>query len=274
MKHNKKRNTAFLFECLNRELTRAIVEQKKDKTLTIRKLFTDYFRKGSILAEELDCYRSILESRELDMYTAEKTLFQCKQKHLGLDPTRIFQEQSQMIKSINTQLGASVYNTFVPNYKTYATVAQIFGNKTSTHKRVLMEKAILEHMTSEIPQMKPLKAPDSLVVESFIKRFNEKYATLPTPQRSLLNKYITSFANNGVDFKTYLVEELSRLEEEVVASLLMSEVNSDTAMVESTNRVIEEIRSFDVSSVTPTDILQVLKIQQLVSEYHSHDDQD
>ena len=35
MKHNKKRNTAFLYECLIKELTRAIVrEDKKRQTIT------------------------------------------------------------------------------------------------------------------------------------------------------------------------------------------------------------------------------------------------
>ena len=35
MKHNKKRNTAFLYECLIKELTKAIVrEDKKRQTIT------------------------------------------------------------------------------------------------------------------------------------------------------------------------------------------------------------------------------------------------
>ena len=38
MKHNKKRNTAFLYECLMKELTKAIVREeatKKQQTLSI-----------------------------------------------------------------------------------------------------------------------------------------------------------------------------------------------------------------------------------------------
>ena len=31
MKHNKKRNTAFLYECLIRELTKAIVRENVEK---------------------------------------------------------------------------------------------------------------------------------------------------------------------------------------------------------------------------------------------------
>ena len=32
MKHNKKRNTAFLYECLIRELTKAILKEDKHET--------------------------------------------------------------------------------------------------------------------------------------------------------------------------------------------------------------------------------------------------
>jgi len=274
MKHNKKRNTAFLFECLNRELTKSIIKKQKDKTLVLKNILKEYFQKGKILSEELDCYKSVLESSSMDLYTAEKTLVQCKAKYSTLSEAKIFEEQSKMIKTINTMVGSHLYNTFIPNYKSFATLSQIFGNKASVKKRVLMEKSLLSKMTKDSQEEEKLQPQDSLVIESFIKRFNKKYSDLQAPQRELLNKYISSFSSNGVDFKTYLLEELSRLNKEVENSLQMVEVNSDKDMVESTNQILEDISLFNVNSVTSKDMLKILKIQNLVHEYQYDDNKD
>ena len=53
MKHNKKRNTAFIYETLTRELTKAIVEKnaaRKNKTISILK---EFFIKGAWLYYDL-----------------------------------------------------------------------------------------------------------------------------------------------------------------------------------------------------------------------------
>ena len=54
-KHNKKRNTAFLFESLVRELTKSIVFSKPEKTKKIKNIIKEHFSKGSALARELEC---------------------------------------------------------------------------------------------------------------------------------------------------------------------------------------------------------------------------
>ena len=63
MKHNKKRNTAFLYECLIRELTITIVrsdEVAKQKVINIVK---ENFSKGMILYEDLQLYKQLLETK-------------------------------------------------------------------------------------------------------------------------------------------------------------------------------------------------------------------
>ena len=50
MKHNKKRNTAFIFEALIRELTKAIVAKDDDKKKLIVKLVRENFKGSSALA--------------------------------------------------------------------------------------------------------------------------------------------------------------------------------------------------------------------------------
>ena len=53
MKHNKKRNTAFLYESLIKELTVAIVRKNNDRKNVILGMIKENFTKGSILRDEL-----------------------------------------------------------------------------------------------------------------------------------------------------------------------------------------------------------------------------
>ena len=46
MKHNKKRNTAFLYECLIRELTKAILKEDKQRQTKVKGLLREFFTKG------------------------------------------------------------------------------------------------------------------------------------------------------------------------------------------------------------------------------------
>ena len=59
MKHNKKRNTAFLYECLIRELTKAILKEDKQGQKKVKALLREFFTKGKVLAKELDLYKSL-----------------------------------------------------------------------------------------------------------------------------------------------------------------------------------------------------------------------
>ena len=52
MKHNKKRNTAFLYECLIRELTKAIIKEDKQKQTKVKGLLREFFAKGKVLAQK------------------------------------------------------------------------------------------------------------------------------------------------------------------------------------------------------------------------------
>ena len=274
IKHNKKRNTAFLFETLVRELTKSIVDGDKRRGSTIKTILKEHFGRGMVLFSELDCFNSLVGTRGMDQYTAEKTVFRARHTHQSLDQDKIFKEQSKVIKKINTDLGKEVYNNFVPNYKSYATVAQIFGDKAPLKNRMLLEKQLMSEMMSPTSSdvEKSLKPIDSLVVKSFVKNYNNKYQHLLPEQRSLLSRYITSFGQHNVDFRLGLAKELKRIKEQVENSLQSEEVSQDPQMVESTKRVLEKINQYNVSNIGEKEILEILKMQNLVNEYQKDAD--
>ena len=115
-KHNKKRNTAFVFEALVREVTKAIIAKDNNRKNKVVSIIKEHFSGGTLLNKELKCYKALLESRDLDQYTAEKIIFQARVEHERLPQKDVFVEQSRLIRNINKELGAAVFSNFVPNY--------------------------------------------------------------------------------------------------------------------------------------------------------------
>jgi len=269
VKHNKKRNTAFLFEALVREVTKSVVSNDKSRTLATKKILAEHFRKGQPLHSEIDCYRALVGCQGLGTDMAEKTLSLAKEAYKNLDPQKIFQEQSQVIKKINTLLDRSVYNNFVPNYKSFATIAQIFGEKAPLKNRVLMERQVVAELSSPSTEKVEMQPVDNLIVTSFATRFNEHYQTMLREQKDLLGKYIVSFGPNEIDFRVHVGRELKRLKEAIENSLEMEEVKEDQEMADNTQKVLAQLDEMNVSTIGERDILKILKIQKLVSEYQS-----
>tara|TARA_R110000744_G_scaffold1305_4_gene4622 strand:- start:4038 stop:4868 length:831 start_codon:yes stop_codon:yes gene_type:complete len=268
-KHNKKRNTAFLFEALARELTKALVSKDKKKTQVVKSILKEHFRRGMVLFSELDCFNTLANQSELDQYTAEKMVFRAKNAYDQLNQQDIFKEQSAVIKKINKDLSKEVYNNFIPNYQSIASVAQIFNQKLPIKNRVLIERKIIKQLTNPPTETEDLQPIDNLVVKSFTERFNKTYGDLLVEQRDLLSKYITSFHQSGADFRLFIGKELKRIHEEVTTSLKLQEVRDDTEMVKNTKKVLERIEKINVSTAGEEDILKVLKLQKLVREYRT-----
>ena len=98
MKHNKKRNTAFIYEAVIRELTKAMVEGDKQKQSTIVGLIREHFKGNTVMSKDLDLYKSILETRGVDKYTAEKVIFQSRKIKENIDHRQLFKEQTHSSK--------------------------------------------------------------------------------------------------------------------------------------------------------------------------------
>ena len=268
MKHNKKRNTAFLFETLASQLTRAIVRKDNSAKAATKNLISKHFRKGTNLYEELQLYKAITETKGLEAIVAEKLIYEVKARRLHMADADVFKEQSSLIDDMNKEYGKAVFSTFVPNYKSLATISQLFNFEAPVKERVLLESSIIEHLTGEEgskPQeMKPI---DSLVYKTFVEKFNEKYSdTLSEEQKNLLGKYISSFADNGLGLKVFLNEEIGRLKKVLETALESPEIKSDNLMLENTNKVIEELRSYSQKPIDEGVVKKILKIQQLALE--------
>ena len=266
-KHNKKRNTAFLFESLVKELTKASVNNDLRRRASIISVLKKNFKKGSTLHKELDLYRSIYEAVGTDRMTAERILSEAKRLYAMIPQGDVFNSQTQLIDDINKEVGDDVYANFVPNYKDLATLTQIFSNNLEMKDRVLLENKIVYNMLSESERPEQMQHISNLTYKTFTKKFNKEYSDhLHEEQKELLSKYILSFVDNGLELKVYLNEELGRLKKEVEESKELEEIRSDDAMIQNTKKVLDLLDSFSKEQLNETQIRKVLKIQELVRE--------
>ena len=255
LKHNKKRNTAFVYEALVRELTESVVKNNKNKQNKIVSIIRDHFTGQSVLKRELDLYRSIYETRDIEKTTAEKIVLQVKEEHDSLDKRRLFQEQSALINKINKTLSSKVYNNFVPNYKTIASVYSIFQEALPVKDRVLLEENIIDQMSASVQTEQEGQQPiDSLVYGSFATGFNEEYSSkLNENQKELLNNYISSFVDNGLELKVYLNEEVGSLKDRLLKvknSKQFSQDNSLKEKIEQVYNVLDKTKEKEIDTQT------------------------
>ena len=267
MKHNKKRNTAFIFESLLLEMTKSIVNKQPKRKEQIVTILKDYFHSNSILKYELEAYRSIYETKGVDKRTAERILSEAQRVYFSLNPGHVFKTQTDLIKKVNKDLGKDVFNNFLPNYKTLASVSQIFNFKTTPKSKVLLEAAVVEEMTKNDEESSRIEPIDNIVYGTFVKKFNEQYSTtLREEQNKLLSAYIVSFSDNGIALKMFLNEELARLKTIISESRNLQEIASDQNMLSKTDKVVETIDGFKTRQIDRDMLMQVMKIQELAAE--------
>ena len=113
-------------------------------------------------------------------------------------------------------LSTNFFSNFIPNYKDLASVSQIFNTSVPIKSRVLLEQEVVGAMSKTEEDRQEMLPVDSLTYKVFTQKFNEEYSdSLLEEQKVLLEKYISSFKDNGLELKIHLDQEIGRLKEEV-----------------------------------------------------------
>lgn len=270
-KHNKKKNSAFLYEVLVLELTRAILRKDEAKRRKIASFIKESFRPKTEMYKELKLYHSIMNTTNTHPRTAERILSEVLKGRESIDKKKLISEQNTVMRHIRNNLPEETLSNFVPNYKSLATIYQIFNqsSRVPIKSRVLLENQIIKSMISppQESENKPMIPIDNLVYKTFTKSFNSQYSSeLLQEQKDLLSKFISSFMDNGIGLKLYLNEEVGRLKHELKSSLATDEVSNDAEMVDKVNKIIETLEDYKQQEPQKKMIQKVIKIQSLVNE--------
>ena len=265
-KHNKKRNTMLIYETLIREVVKQSVNKDIDKRDIAIGILKECFKKDTQLRKELDLYRTLLETKGLPTKLAERLVTETVKQHGRVDQKQLFNEQSAAISAINKKISKSVFSNFVPNYKDLATISQVFADATKPKRKVMLENRLVERLSSADSERAEGKGVSTLVVKSFVNRFNQEYHGLLDEQKELLSKYIGSFADDALEFNFYLNEEVGRLKEAVSKGFDDKEVQGDPKISEKLKAVQQVLFEFSQRPVDKEGIATVLKIQALAKE--------
>ena len=262
MKHNKKRNTAFLYECLIKEMTKAVVRGEVQKKQQIVNTLKRYFKKGTPLYNDLQLYKQLIQPQKIEESLSLRYIKEVKNDWESLDRKEVFNKQTDLIKEFNKYL-PQAFSNFIPNYKSIATVGQYFnsdGFKAKT--RLLIEERVKKLVISNPRAIKEenLKTVDVLTYNTFVSKFNDTYKeTLLKEQRELLTNYITSFSDNGLGLKMFMNEEIGRLKKEC-------ENLSEGKWSDKIKLVKEKLEKFKNKPLTEEVVKDIFHIQQLLSE--------
>ena len=266
MKHNKKRNTAFLYECLIRELTKAIVREDIEKQAKVKGLLREFFTKGKILSEDLNVYNDLMQTKCKDPAKAKRFIFETKRDWETLDRKEIFNQQTMLIKQINKHLDPKLFSCFVENYRDIATVGSFLQSTSLKAKqRIVSEDRMLNLLSNETTETKDLKHIDNLTYNTFVEKFNESYKhTLREEQRLLLTNYITSFSDNGLGLKVYMNEEVGRLKQKINTLLVNSSFSDDYN--QKFNKILNKLDGFSTKQIDENMVRDTFYIQDLLAE--------
>ena len=270
MKHNKKRNTAFLYESLIKELTVSIVRKDNQRKNTILGLIRESFSKGSVLKEELDIYKSILENRDkMTKDFSARFLFETKKDFNKLDRKAVFNSQTKLIDTINKQLSNSVFKNFVPNYKNIATVGQWFTSDSLDAKsRLIIETKVMRILIPKTDNKTvEMKHIDNLTYNTFVQKFNETYdKTLREKQKALLTNYIVSFSDNGLGLKSFMNEEVGRLKNKLKNIIEQKEASPNPSHLDEVRKVLIKLEEFKSNPINEEMVKKLFYIQDLTEE--------
>ena len=94
----------------------------------------------------LQCYQSLYETTGLEKEMCEKIIKEAKLASRLLDTQGLFVSQTDLINDVNKELEPSVFNNFVPNYKSLANIYKMFSHSTDPKSAVILEGLVLEDM--------------------------------------------------------------------------------------------------------------------------------
>ncbi len=267
MKHNKKRNTAFLYECLVKELTKSVVRQQHQRKNQIISIIKEFFHKGSALKQDLDVYRSIMDSKKVSKEFAQRFLVETRKDFHDLDRKDIFNQQTNLIKTMNETLSPSAFANFISNYKNIASIGTFFDSKLKAKSRLIIEARLIQILTKEKLIKEEMKHIDNLTYKTFVNKFNKTYEkTLRKEQKDLLTNYIVSFSDNGLGLKSFLNEEISRLRKEIGVVTENQKNSKNDTILPKLERVLVKLSEFSNMPITEQLVKDVFYIQDLVEE--------
>ena len=238
--HNKKRNTALLYEFLIRTISSALVEDNKRKSATALKILRRYFKHGTQLYKEFRIFNALVKTTVSGDAVATSILKEARTAIESLDYNVLDREKSLLIRSINHMIkDENFYDQPIAEYRLYATIQTLFNEwrkpagtadivSLASYENQLREWLITEKKKEDHTLIDETPGTTRLLMKVMMKKLNEKYSeSLNDDQREIIKAYAFSAANEDqTTIKKKLEEVRSGLLEAIDVYMVQKQDNT------------------------------------------------
>jgi hypothetical protein len=229
--HNKKRNTALLYEFLVRTISSALVEGDKKKSSTALRILRRYFKPGTQLYKEFRLFNSLVKTTVSSDSVVSSILTEARAAAQVADVTTLDHEKSLLIRSINHLINdENFYDQPVAEYRLYATIQTLLNEwrkpsgtadiaSIANYEGQLREWLLTEKKKENHTLIDETPGTTRLLMKVMMKKLNEKYSSaLNDDQREIIKAYAFSNAHDDQltikkkleSIKSGLLEEIDR----------------------------------------------------------------
>jgi hypothetical protein len=277
LKHHKLKNTGILFELLSRQITADLLSENTNP-FSVR-LLKKYFNKGTQLGKELRLYNILMKESCATELKSNYLLDGVLKTRLKLSHKDLRREKYNLIKEIKDNYPITdFFKSKIKNYKTYASIYQLFENINTDPKDVIdVRYSIIEHLQSgNTPVTK--EAKDSKLVELYKKQnedvrllsyrilvdnFNSKYKNLNSPQKKLLREFINNISNTN-KIKEYFDAEVVKLTRQLTS--YSKKIDDKVTKIKVSESVKLMNDKFSSKSISDDHVLSLMRYYELAKE--------
>lgn len=227
--HNKKRNTALLYEFLVRTISSALVEGDKKKSSTALKILRRHFKQGTELYKEFRLFNSLIKTTVSSDAVAMSILGEARRAAASADMNALDKEKSMLIRSINHTINdENFYDQPIAEYRMYASIQSLLnewrkptGSADITvlaeYENQLKDWLITEKKKVEHQLIDESPGTARLLMKVMMKKLNEKYSSaLNEEQKEIVKAYAFSTAN---DDQTTIKRKLEEIRGNLIESI-------------------------------------------------------
>lgn len=275
IKHNKIKNTEFLFECLSRQVTSDILNDVKDSPAL--KIIKEHFKKGSVLNQELELYKALSSKAITETNKIDYLVDSVGKLRKKISNRELRNAKYNIVKAIKEHYDVNqIFKTRIKDYKTVASIYKFFES-LSTEVQPLEETNIRFNMIENLTIL-PTQGKKKNKFESFSKqdadirllaykmlvdKFNSKYSTLTESQRNLLKQYINNISNTN-SFKEYIISEVSEIQKELKSYLPKIDDNVVKIKLKEAIKISDNYKKGQV--VKDSQVVGMMRFYKLIDE--------
>lgn len=279
--HNKKRNSALLYEFLIKRISKCLLENKKEEAGKALEISKKYFSEGMPLKDELNLFNAVTKTTVKSEDSARKILDIVCNASSKQNARKLDEQKSKLIKDINyTFKDESFYDAKVLNYQVLASLQTLLNESRtkvqdlSKVERVKLEDSVVQFLIKEdklnVPKLETKPEYSNTVYNFVVNRFNKKYeGKLSESQKRLLTKYAASqISGKDKDLKSSISAELSKISIKL-KGIKDESIIKDKDLMKNISECSRKMSEINIENVDDKSILEVLQYMKLVEELES-----